>query len=221
MTYSAFSWNYVSVGMDAKAAHGFHELRENKPGLAFSRAANQFWYGWFSCTSGWFCGSGPLNEDIRLEAIQDDGSWKEVPVPASVRAVIFLNLQVLPSTCAFPCLRVEGKAPGTCLRAQWTALCHPRDGERWQAAMEAATPAADTQAAMEATYLWRVHAAWLWFLECSPPRQIARGRAPGDDVVRRHAELRRRARPVEARRLCHQGWLLVCSPLTCSGTGQA
>ena len=63
--HTAFSWNYVSVGMDAKAAYGFHELREAKPKLAFSRLANQFWYSYYSCASGWFCGSGPLSKDVR------------------------------------------------------------------------------------------------------------------------------------------------------------
>ena len=63
--HTAFSWNYVSVGMDAKAAYGFHELRESKPKLAASRASNQFWYGYFSCASGWFCGSGPLKKKVR------------------------------------------------------------------------------------------------------------------------------------------------------------
>lgn len=41
--YVAEAWNYISVGMDAKAAQGFHHLRDTKPSLAFSRAANQFW----------------------------------------------------------------------------------------------------------------------------------------------------------------------------------
>lgn len=45
-------WNYFSVGLDAKAAWSFHSLREEKPALASSRAANQFWYSAFSCTSG-------------------------------------------------------------------------------------------------------------------------------------------------------------------------
>lgn len=41
---AAEAWNYISVGMDAKAAQGFHHLRDTKPKLAFSRAANQAWY---------------------------------------------------------------------------------------------------------------------------------------------------------------------------------
>ena len=40
----AEAWNYISVGMDAKAAQGFHHLRDSKPSLAASRAANQFWW---------------------------------------------------------------------------------------------------------------------------------------------------------------------------------
>ena len=75
--HTAFSWNYISVGMDAKAAYGFHELRESKPKLAASRASNQFWYGYFSCASGWFCGSGPLNNKVRrcVTALLPSVSW--------------------------------------------------------------------------------------------------------------------------------------------------
>ncbi len=34
-------WNYFSVGLDAKAAHDFHHLRENKPHLTSGRIFNQ------------------------------------------------------------------------------------------------------------------------------------------------------------------------------------
>jgi hypothetical protein len=91
--YEAFSWNYVSIGMDAQAAHGFHSLRDSKPALAFSRTANQAWYVYYSCASGWFCGAGPLSKEVRLELLGADGKWKNTRVPASVRALIFLNLQ--------------------------------------------------------------------------------------------------------------------------------
>lgn len=51
-------WNYLSVGLDAKAAHGFHSLREERPGCASGRLMNQFWYSFFSCTSGgWLMGA--------------------------------------------------------------------------------------------------------------------------------------------------------------------
>ena len=58
-------WNYFSVGLDAKAAWGFHSLREARPGCTNSRPANQFWYSFFSCTSGWFCCAQPLNIKVR------------------------------------------------------------------------------------------------------------------------------------------------------------
>ncbi len=45
-------WNYLSVGLDAKAAFGFHSLRERKPYLTVGRMTNQLWYSVFSCTSG-------------------------------------------------------------------------------------------------------------------------------------------------------------------------
>lgn len=94
---SAFSWNYVSVGMDAQSAYGFHRLRDTRPGLAFSRAANNFWYVFYSCTSGWFCASQPIRRKVRVFRGGGDGGggdgWSEVPVPASVRAIVVLNLQ--------------------------------------------------------------------------------------------------------------------------------
>jgi hypothetical protein len=52
VTLQGLFWNYVSVGMDARAAHNFHALREAHPAAAASRMANQFWYSFFSCTSG-------------------------------------------------------------------------------------------------------------------------------------------------------------------------
>lgn len=92
--FSAESWNYVSIGMDAKSAFGFHHLRETKPALAFSRAANQAWYGYFSCASGWFCGAEPLSKRMRLEVLDaDGGEWRDVEVIASVQAIVLLNLQ--------------------------------------------------------------------------------------------------------------------------------
>lgn len=92
--YTAESWNYVSIGMDAKSAFGFHHLRENKPALAFSRIANQAWYGYFSCASGWFCGAEPINRRMRLEALSTDGStWEDVELSASIKAIVLLNLQ--------------------------------------------------------------------------------------------------------------------------------
>lgn len=86
--------------MDAKSAFGFHHLRETKPALAFSRAANQAWYGYFSCASGWFCGAEPLSRRMRLEVLDgggDDGgggdTWRDIEVGASVKALVLLNLQ--------------------------------------------------------------------------------------------------------------------------------
>ncbi|MEW5309996.1 MAG: hypothetical protein WDW38_001832 [Sanguina aurantia] len=87
-------WNYLSVGLDAKAAHNFHKLREHKPYLTINRATNQFWYSAFSCTSGWFCCTKPLNTKVKL-LVQTPGSdsWEELPLSDSIRAVVVLNLQ--------------------------------------------------------------------------------------------------------------------------------
>jgi Diacylglycerol kinase accessory domain len=40
---SGMFWNYMSIGADAAAAHGFHQLRESKPWAARGRYTNQSW----------------------------------------------------------------------------------------------------------------------------------------------------------------------------------
>jgi hypothetical protein len=52
LAYQGSFFNYFSIGGDAQAAHGFHSLRERRPGCAGTRFANMFWYSWFSCSSG-------------------------------------------------------------------------------------------------------------------------------------------------------------------------
>jgi hypothetical protein len=52
LAYQGSFFNYFSIGGDAQAAHGFHSLREKRPGCAGTRFANMFWYSWFSCSSG-------------------------------------------------------------------------------------------------------------------------------------------------------------------------
>ncbi len=37
-------WCYWSIGLDARASHGFHTLREAHPHLASGRVVNQMWY---------------------------------------------------------------------------------------------------------------------------------------------------------------------------------
>lgn len=88
-------WNYFSVGLDAQAAYGFHALREAHGWAASTRLANQAWYSYFSCSSGWFCGASPLKNRVRLRGRGGPGgeAWRDVPVPTSVRAIVVLNLQ--------------------------------------------------------------------------------------------------------------------------------
>ncbi|KAL4424008.1 hypothetical protein ABPG75_001309 [Micractinium tetrahymenae] len=87
-------WNYLSLGLDAEAAYGFHSLREAHAWAASNRLANQAWYSWYSCTSGWFCGAQPLTNKMRLRVRDEEGGqWREVAVPRSVRALVLLNIQ--------------------------------------------------------------------------------------------------------------------------------
>ncbi|KAF5833126.1 ATP-NAD kinase-like domain-containing protein [Dunaliella salina] len=87
-------WNYLSIGLDAKAAYGFHQLREAHPALTAGRISNQWWYSWFSCTSGWFCGAKPITHKAKLSIIPADGtSWQDVKIRDDIRAIVLLNLQ--------------------------------------------------------------------------------------------------------------------------------
>ena len=56
--YTAFTWNYLSIGMDAKTVYQFDQLRQEKPKLAPGGSVNKFWYGYFCCCGGWFTGKG-------------------------------------------------------------------------------------------------------------------------------------------------------------------
>ena len=60
-------WNYFSLGMDAKAAYGFHSMREKHSWAASGRMVNQAWYAYYSCSSGWFCAAPPLRSKASLK----------------------------------------------------------------------------------------------------------------------------------------------------------
>jgi len=92
---SGLFWNYLSVGLDAKAAFGFHHLRETKPYLAAGRMMNQAAYAFFSCSSGWFCCTRSLRSKVKLQArvAGKDDSWQDVKIPRAVKALVVLNLQ--------------------------------------------------------------------------------------------------------------------------------
>ena len=70
-------WNYISVGIDAKAAYNFHSLREARPWAASGRLVNQAWYAYFSLRTGWFCAAAPIARKLKLKArlfLHFDGS---------------------------------------------------------------------------------------------------------------------------------------------------
>eukprot|EP00879_Flechtneria_rotunda_P000260 GHRR01000343.1.p1 GENE.GHRR01000343.1~~GHRR01000343.1.p1 ORF type:complete len:522 (+),score=199.12 GHRR01000343.1:793-2358(+) len=88
-------YNYFSVGADAQAAYNFHHLRDTHPMLASNRVANQFWYGAFSCTSGWFCGTLPSIGRFSCIEVLSPGSnsWTPLAIPSGIKALVLLNLQ--------------------------------------------------------------------------------------------------------------------------------
>jgi hypothetical protein len=63
----------------------------------------QFWYSWFSCSSGWFCNANPsVASFVAMEVLQpgsvdgggsSSGVWTALEVPPSVRALVLVNLQ--------------------------------------------------------------------------------------------------------------------------------
>mmetsp|Transcript_6615 Transcript_6615/g.18486 ORF Transcript_6615/g.18486 Transcript_6615/m.18486 type:complete len:1177 (-) Transcript_6615:1413-4943(-) len=80
--------NYLGVGVDAQTALGFHQLRENRPGLFFSRAVNKAWYVFSGAEDAIKASCAGLPEDITLIA---DGV--EVPIPPDSQGIILLNIE--------------------------------------------------------------------------------------------------------------------------------
>ncbi|GER52076.1 diacylglycerol kinase family protein [Striga asiatica] len=101
------------VCMDARVAHGFHHLRNERPYLARGPISNkvkdltfdQFFefsmiYSGYSCTQGWFC--TPCSSDPGLRSLKNilriyikkvhASKWEQIPVPLSVRSIVALNL---------------------------------------------------------------------------------------------------------------------------------
>lgn len=86
-------WYYCTVGLDAEVAYRFHKLRSEKPWLSPTRKTNIFWYFYSTCRTGWFCCPTPLNTKMTLRQRNDTGGWRDVDIPRTVKAVIFINLQ--------------------------------------------------------------------------------------------------------------------------------
>ncbi|XP_027066349.1 diacylglycerol kinase 4 [Coffea arabica] len=98
--YQGVFYNYFSIGMDAQVAYGFHHLRNEKPYLAQGPLSNKLIYSGYSCKQGWFftpCSSDPslrgLKNILRIHIKKVNCSdWEQIPIPASVRSVVALNL---------------------------------------------------------------------------------------------------------------------------------
>ncbi|KAF2535591.1 hypothetical protein F2Q68_00019258 [Brassica cretica] len=100
-SYEGVFYNYLSIGMDAQVAYGFHHLRNTKPYLAQGPISNKLIYSGFSCTQGWFC--TPFASDPGLRGLRNIlkihikkvycSEWEEIAVPKNVRSVVALNLE--------------------------------------------------------------------------------------------------------------------------------
>ncbi|OAY79843.1 Diacylglycerol kinase 7, partial [Ananas comosus] len=104
--YEGVFYNYLSIGMDAQVAYGFHHLRDEKPYLAQGPISNKLIYSGYSCTQGWFCtpcistpGLRGLNNILRLYVKKVNCSeWEQISIPSRqvaisfVRAIVVLNL---------------------------------------------------------------------------------------------------------------------------------
>ncbi|CAL9223513.1 unnamed protein product [Arabidopsis halleri] len=100
MVYEGVFYNYLSIGMDAQVAYGFHHLRNTKPYLAQGPISNKIIYSGFGCTQGWFC--TPCVNDPGLRGLRNImkihikkvncSQWEEIAVPKNVRSIVALNL---------------------------------------------------------------------------------------------------------------------------------
>ncbi|XP_074570006.1 diacylglycerol kinase 3-like [Curcuma longa] len=93
-------YNYLSIGMDAQVAYGFHHLRNTRPYLARGPISNKLIYGGYSCTQGWFftpCVKTPNLRGLKnilslyIKKVSNK-EWEKIPIPASVRSLVLLNL---------------------------------------------------------------------------------------------------------------------------------
>ena len=79
--------NYLGIGVDASATWRFHNLRERRPDLFFSRFFNKVWYGLL----GSFEYLQPSCTDLpRRVSIRVDG--RALELPEGTEGVIFLNI---------------------------------------------------------------------------------------------------------------------------------
>ncbi|CAL9199935.1 unnamed protein product [Musa hybrid cultivar] len=94
-------YNYLSIGMDAQVAYGFHHLRNKKPYLAQGPISNKLIYAGYGCTQGWFftpCMKTPglrgLKNILALYIKKvNSKEWEKIPfLGCSVRAIVLLNL---------------------------------------------------------------------------------------------------------------------------------
>jgi diacylglycerol kinase (ATP) len=79
--------NYFGLGVDAAVALDFHQMRERRPYLFFSRVVNKLWYMWKGATTLMENRCKEIGSKVKLEC---DG--EEVQIPEDLEGVIVLNI---------------------------------------------------------------------------------------------------------------------------------
>ncbi|URE44137.1 Diacylglycerol kinase [Musa troglodytarum] len=117
-------YNYLSIGMDAQVAYGFHHLRNKKPYLAQGPISNKLIYAGYGCTQGWF-----FTPCVKTPGL-------------SVRAIVLLNLDSYgggrhPWGRPMPEYLEKAAAVKLELRGgQWNKAYMQMDGEPWKQSIE-------------------------------------------------------------------------------------
>ena len=82
--------NYLSFGIDAQIQYEFHEHREKKRYLYFSRICNMGWMTVWGAANLLCCMARDLIIKIEVPDLQT-GEWREMTLPPNVRSIVLLN----------------------------------------------------------------------------------------------------------------------------------
>lgn len=85
-TFHTIMNNYLSIGVDAKVALEFHELRSSNPEIFRSRSLNKLFYAALG-TKTFFETTSPIDQYLELKV---DG--KVIDLPDDIQGLLFLNI---------------------------------------------------------------------------------------------------------------------------------